>query len=137
MTVNPSDPGPLVIVAEDEELVRLYAAGLLKDAGFEVIDVPDADAALRAIASRPDARVLFTDIQMPGPIDGLELARMVHERWPNVLLLITSGNVAPRRSEIADQGHFLAKPYAGSELLGEIEDLKNEFDERQQRSNSQ
>jgi two-component system, response regulator PdtaR len=77
-----SDPAPVVLVAEDEELVRLYAAHLLADAGYKVVEVANAEAALSAMADRPDIRVLFTDIQMPGKLDGIQLARKVHEQWP-------------------------------------------------------
>jgi two-component system, response regulator PdtaR len=124
------DPAPLVLVAEDQELVRLYAVGLLEEAGFEVIDVPDAESALRTLARRPDVRVLFTDVQMPGRFDGLELARKVHEQWPNVLFLVTSGDQAPSKPEIADHGHFLAKPYTAGEVLTEIAKLEKEHEER-------
>ena len=68
-------PLPFVLVAEDEELVRLYAADLLTEAGYKVIDVASAEAALEAMAEQPNIRVLFTDIQMPGMLDGIQLAR--------------------------------------------------------------
>jgi two-component system, response regulator PdtaR len=83
---------------EDEELLRLYAADLLAAAGYKVIDVPSADAALEAMAEQPDIRVLFTDIQMPGKLDGIQLARRVHEKWREVLLLITSGGRQPAKA---------------------------------------
>jgi DNA-binding response OmpR family regulator len=105
---------------EDEELLRLYAADLLAAAGYKVIDVPSADAALEAMAEQPDIRVLFTDIQMPGKLDGIQLARRVHEKWPEVLLLITSGGRQPAKAEIADHGHFIAKPYLPSDVLNDI-----------------
>jgi len=112
-----------VLVVEDEELLRLYAADLLKEAGFEVVPAADADDALRVMASRPDIRVLFTDVQLPGAFDGMELARRVHEQWPLVLLLITSGGVKPAENEIFDKGHFLPKPYTGDDVMREIDDL--------------
>ena len=80
-------PLPFVLVAEDEELVRLYAADLLTEAGYKVIDVARAEAALEAMAEEPNIRVLFTDIQMPGVLGGIQLARRIHEQWPDVLLL--------------------------------------------------
>jgi hypothetical protein len=67
---------------------------------------------------------------MPGRLDGIELARKVHEQWPNVLLLVTSGALRPPKSEIADHGHFLAKPYTRNELLKEIDNLGREADLR-------
>lgn len=127
-TQSPNRPSP-VLVVEDEALVRLYADDLLEEAGFEVIDAANADAALQIMADRPDVRLLFTDIQMPGRIDGMELARFVHEHWPHVLLLVTSGNPRPA-SEIADHGHFLAKPYMPDEVIREISNLAQEADAR-------
>jgi two-component system, response regulator PdtaR len=126
-------PLPFVLVAEDEELVRLYAADLLTEAGYKVIDVARAEAALEAMAEEPNIRVLFTDIQMPGMLDGIQLARRVHEKWPEVLLLITSGGRQPAKAEIADHGHFIAKPYLPSDVLNEIVAMDNEADVRKGR----
>jgi CheY-like chemotaxis protein len=125
-----SDPAPVVLVAEDEELVRLYAADLLLDAGYKVIDVASAEAALAAMADQPDIRVHFTDIQTPGKLDGIELARKVHEQWPLVLLLITSGGRQPAKAEIADHGHFIPKPYRPNDVLNEIAAMDREAEAR-------
>ena len=133
MALGSSDPSPVVLVAEDEELVRLYAADLLAEAGYKVVDVASADAALEAMAEQPDIRVLFTDIQMPGKLDGIQLARRVHEQWPEVLLLITSGGRQPAKAEIADHGHFIAKPYLPSDVLNEIVAMDSEADARKGR----
>jgi len=72
---------------------------------------------------RKDVRLLFTDIQMPPGCDGLELAREVHNRWPKVLFVITSGQVHPAQAEIADDGRFIQKPYLANELLDQINAL--------------
>jgi two-component system, response regulator PdtaR len=114
---------PLAIVVDDEELLRMFAAGLLEDHGFEVIEAEDAAAALREFESHPDVRLLFTDIQMPGTPNGMDLAREVHARWPNVLLVITSGQARPRKAEIPDDGRFIGKPYCAVELFNEVDDL--------------
>jgi two-component system, response regulator PdtaR len=114
---------PLVLVVEDEELLRLHAANLLEDHGYRVIEAANAAAALKVLETRNDVRLLFTDIQMPGRIDGMDLARQVHARWPNVLLLITSGQILPTRAEIPDDGRFVAKPYRSYELLAHVDDL--------------
>ncbi len=127
---EPRSDRPVALVVEDEGLARLLAVDVLDEAGFEVLDAADAEAALLQMAMRPDVRLMFTDIQMPGTLDGMELARRVHERWPHVLLLITSGACAPARSEIADHGRFLAKPYSATQLLHEILRLGQEADER-------
>jgi CheY-like chemotaxis protein len=68
-------------------------------------------------------RLLFTDIQMPGRSDGMDLAREVHARWPHVLLVITSGQVRPRDGEIPDDGRFIGKPYNEADLFNEVDDL--------------
>jgi CheY-like chemotaxis protein len=113
---------PLAVVVDDNELLRLYAGGLLEDHGFEVVEADSAEAALKVMQSRDGVRLLFTDIQMPGR-DGLDLAREVHARWPNVLLVITSGQMKPARSDIPDDGRFVAKPYQAEDLFGEVDDL--------------
>jgi CheY-like chemotaxis protein len=111
---------PAILVVEDEELLRLNAADLLEDNGYAVIEAANAEDALRTLERRPDVRLLFTDIQMPGRIDGIELARLVHERWPHILLVMTSGQKQPSRTEIPDEGRFIAKPYRAGELLGQV-----------------
>ena len=109
-----------ILVVDDEELLRLNAADLLEDNGYAVIEAANAEDALRRLERRPDVRLLFTDIQMPGRIDGIELARLVHERWPHILLVMTSGQEQPSRAEIPDEGRFIAKPYRAGELLGQV-----------------
>jgi two-component system, response regulator PdtaR len=73
--------------------------------------------------SRRDVRLLFTDIHMPGPLDGMDLARQVHERWPHVLLVVTSGRARPSLDEIPDHGRFVAKPYNAEDLVEQVKDL--------------
>jgi DNA-binding response OmpR family regulator len=108
----------------------MYAADVLQEAGFEVLEAGDAKEALRLMEVRPDIRILFTDIQMPGPLNGIELARKVHEQWPNVLLLITSGDQRPLESDIPDHGHFVAKPYGARQVVNEIGALAREEPQR-------
>jgi CheY-like chemotaxis protein len=114
---------PLALVVDDEELLRMFAAGLLEDHGFEVIEAENAAAALRELEAHHDVRLLFTDIQMPGRSNGMDLAREVHERWPKVLLVITSGQARPRDAEIPDDGRFVGKPYNAADLFTEVDDL--------------
>jgi CheY-like chemotaxis protein len=123
-----------ILVVEDEELLRLYAADLLEEAGFEALEAADADAALALIRSRPDIRVLFTDIELPGKLDGMELARKIHEEWPHVLVLVTSGKQRPSRTEMADDGRFLPKAYTRDEVIREINTLEREAEGRGHRS---
>jgi DNA-binding NtrC family response regulator len=120
MVRSKSPKSPVVLVVDDEEIVRGNAVEMLRADGYEVIDAPDAAAALRLLEERSDVKVLFTDVNMPGHLDGLQLARDVHERWPNVLLLITSGHDMLREADIPDDGRFLAKPYRLSALSGQV-----------------
>jgi two-component system, response regulator PdtaR len=83
-----------VLVVEDESLVRMNALAMVEEAGFEAIAASDADEAIRLLESRSDIRAVFTDIQMPGSMDGLRLARVVRDRWPPVALIITSGQTS-------------------------------------------
>ncbi len=114
---------PLALVVDDEELLRLYAARPLEEHGFKVIEAEDPTAALRVLESHHDVRLLFTDIQMPGTLDGMDLVREAHARWPNVLLVITSGQTRPSRAEIPDDGRFVSKLYRAAELFNEVDDL--------------
>ena len=109
-----------VLVVDDEVLIRMHAAGTLEESGFEVLEAADAREALQVLENRPDIRLIFTDIQMPGKLDGLDLIREVHRRWPKILLVVTSARVKPRDSEIADSGTFLAKPYSEKQLITEV-----------------
>jgi two-component system, response regulator PdtaR len=112
-----------ILIVEDEALVRLIGADALEDAGYEVIDAESADEALRRLDEAGDVEVLFTDIRMPGSMDGLELAKFVHNRWPAVKILLTSGDTWPPKALIPDDGRFLAKPYEIGKLQDEIKRL--------------
>jgi CheY-like chemotaxis protein len=114
---------PVVLVVEDDALVRLYAVGLFEENGFDVVEAANADTALKLLETRDDVRLLFTDIQMPGSCDGMDLARQVHARWPRILLVITSGRTKPAQADIPGHGRFVGKPYRASELLAEVNDM--------------
>ena len=101
-------------------IVRLIGGDTLTDAGYEVVEAATADEAIEILERHGDVEVLFTDIRMPGSMDGLELAKVVHERWPAMKILITSGDTFPPRGAIADDGRFLAKPYSAQSLCSEM-----------------
>ena len=123
MTQSTNSEHPTILVAEDNELLRLLASELLEEHGYTVVEADNAEEALKVMEKRKDVRLLFTDIQMPPGCDGLELARQVHNRWPKVLLVLTSGQVQPTRAEIADHGRFIRKPYRAKDLLEQIDNL--------------
>ena len=130
MTPNTNAVRPTILVAEDSELLRLLASDLLEDHGYTVVAADNAEEAIKVMENRKDVRLLFTDIQMPPGCNGLELAREVHNRWPKVLLVITSGQVQPTRAEIADDGRFIRKPYRAKDLLGQIDNLMEKDDKK-------
>ncbi len=103
---------PTVLVVEDEGLIRYDTAEFLRDAGFAVKEAANAEQALAVVAGGEVVDLLFTDINMPGRMDGLELARRVNRIKPAIHLLLTSGKVTPGRGEIPDHGAFIAKPYS-------------------------
>ena len=115
---------PVVLVVEDEPLVRMTAADELEEAGFQVLEAANADVALAVLEARSDEiQVLFTDVDMPGSMHGMALAEQVHRRWPHVLLLISSGYARPHPDEIPDHGHFVPKPYIGATLVRHIHEM--------------
>ena len=105
-------PQTVVLLVEDEPLILMSTAQLLEDEGFKVIEASDAEEALSAVEANADISVLFTDINMPGKIDGLDLARRVHTAHPNIHLILTSGKMSPRPSQLPDDGRFIGKPYS-------------------------
>ena len=92
-----------VLLVEDESLVRLTQVEILKDAEFWVVEAQDADEAFDLLKKRPDISVVLTDVNMPGSIDGFEFARLVHQGWPDVGVLVISGKVAPKPGDLPVQ----------------------------------
>jgi two-component system, response regulator PdtaR len=102
----------VVLVVEDESLIRMNATAMVEEAGFEAIAASDADEAIRILESRNDIRAVFTDVHMPGSMDGIRLASVVRNRWPLVALIVTSGQTNVPDSDLPTGGRFLRKPYA-------------------------
>ena len=113
----------LVLIVEDEFLLRMDAVDMIGAAGFEVAEAANADQAIEILESRPDITVVFTDIQMPGSMDGLKLARAVRGRWPPIKIVATSGHVGVRETDLPDGGRFLPKPYSPMQVTGVLREL--------------
>ncbi len=111
---------PLTLVVEDEPLVRLDITLAMVDAGFSVIEVPDAEQALELLETRGSIGLVFTDVELAGALSGFDLANAVKERWPHIPVLVTSGRAAPR-ADIADS--FIAKPYDTSAVISQARAL--------------
>ncbi|MGY3589237.1 CheY-like chemotaxis protein [Bradyrhizobium sp. USDA 4341] len=100
-----------VLVVEDDFLIRMQAADMVEAAGFHSIEAGNADDAIAILETRDDIRVIFTDIQMPGSIDGLRLAHVVRHRWPPIAIIATSATDVIL-DDLPAGGHFIAKPYS-------------------------
>jgi CheY-like chemotaxis protein len=123
MEQTPTKQSPFVLVVEDEPFVRMMGADMLEDAGFEVLMACNADEALRVLANRSDVGVVFTDVEMPGSLDGLDLAWRIHRDWPQVGVVVTSGRSSASECALPDDGLFVAKPYAAPTLVREIKEM--------------
>jgi CheY-like chemotaxis protein len=102
---------PAILIVEDEGLVRLLGVGTFTDAGFRVIEAFNGDDALGLLESDSDVQLLFTDVSMPGKMDGLALAREVHDRWPHIGIMVVSGQSISETHELPAGCRFLRKPY--------------------------
>jgi two-component system, response regulator PdtaR len=109
-------PKPIVLVVEDEPLMRMHAVSLIADAGFETVEASNADEAIDILEARKDIRIVFTDINMPGSMDGLKLAHAIRRRWPPIELILTSGDLRVEDDELPERGHFIPKPYRDEEV---------------------
>ena len=107
----------VVLVVEDEALVRMSAVGLMVDAGYEVLEARNADDALTILESRTDIGLVFTDVEMPGTMDGIGLANLIRARWPSVLLVVASGKAAISEGRLPGGARFFRKPYADNLIL--------------------
>lgn len=114
---------PVVLIVEDELLLRMDAADAVKAAGFEVIEATNADQAIEILEARQDITVVFTDIQMPGSMDGLKLARAVRGRWPPIKIVATSGHHHVGDTDLPEGGRFLPKPYSPTQVTGLLREL--------------
>lgn len=111
---------PVVLVVEDEVLLRMDATSIALEAGATVVEAANADEAIRILESRADITVLFTDIQMPGSIDGLKLAHAIRDRWPPIQIIITSGRIFLSEADMPSGSIFLGKPYLSADVIGAI-----------------
>ena len=114
---------PVVLVVEDEFVVRMNAVSLLEEAGFGVLEAGSADEAIALLESRRDIRIVFTDINMPGSMDGLRLAHAIRNRWPPIELVLTSGKMRVRNEDLPARGRFLSKPYDPNKLVEVVTSL--------------
>jgi CheY-like chemotaxis protein len=119
----PAEQPNAVLVVEDEPLVRALAVDVLEEAGFNVLEAPTADYALVVLETREDICVLLTDVDMPGRLNGFQLARIVQDHFHRVRVVIVSGKAHPNRDDIAPDAIFIPKPYKLSEIVRTVQAL--------------
>lgn len=112
-----------ILVVEDEPLQRMITADLIADAGYEVVGAESADIAVTILSSRTDIRVVVTDIDMPGSMDGLKLAAAVRDRWPPIEIIVVSGGTRPDGVALPDRAVFYAKPYNHQSFLKTLKQM--------------
>jgi two-component sensor histidine kinase/CheY-like chemotaxis protein len=121
-----STPVPNVLVVEDEMVLRMRAVDIVEDAGFMPVEAVNADEAIAILESRSDIDLLFTDIQMPGSMDGLKLAHAVHDRWPGIKIILVSGQVKPSDAERPADSRFFGKPLGVGQMINELQAMIGE-----------
>ena len=121
--VQSSKQRPVILVVEDEFLIRTATAEAIRGAGFEVIEAANADAAISILESRSDIRVVFTDIHMPGSMDGAKLTHAVKDRWPPVRIIATSGRVAIGELDLPAGTVLFPKPYSPEHVAWTVQAL--------------
>jgi CheY-like chemotaxis protein len=114
---------PVVLIVEDEFLIRIDTRAAVEMAGFDVVEAGDADEAIAILAAHNDVRLIFTDVHMPGSMDGLKLAHFVRDRWPPVKIVATSGRIRLTDSDLPEGGRFLPKPYSAAEITATLHEL--------------
>lgn len=111
----------IVLVVEDEPIQRLALADAIENGGFEVLEAGDAVSAIAILESRNDVRLVVTDVEMPGAMDGLKLAAAVRDRWPTLEIIVLSAGRAPGPGELPVRAEFVPKPIVTDRLLAKLE----------------
>jgi two-component system, response regulator PdtaR len=114
---------PIVLIVEDEFLIRMDAVDMIRSAGFDVVEAQNADEAVVILQERFDISVVFTDIQMPGSMDGLKLAAVIRDRWPPIKIVATSGRLKIGEDDLPAGSRFLPKPYSALQIAGALREL--------------
>ena len=113
----------IVLVVEDDMMLRMRAVDMVEDAGYTPVEAVDADEAFAILQARSDIALLFTDIQMPGSMDGLQLAHAVHERWPRLKIILVSGQLQLSGIQIPRDSRFFGKPLVSGQIIAEMQDM--------------
>ena len=121
--VHHSDIPAVVLVVEDEMLLRMRAVDMVEDAGFTSVEAVDADEAVAILESRSDIALMFSDIQMPGTMDGLTLAHIVHKRWPPIRIILVSGQLKLETLDMPPGSRFFGKPLEAKVMMAQMRNM--------------
>jgi DNA-binding NtrC family response regulator len=113
----------VVLVVEDEMMLRMKVVDMVEDAGYVPVEAVDADEAMTILQSRSDIALMLTDVQMPGSMNGLQLAYAVHERWPPIKIILASGHLKLSGSDIPLNSRFFGKPLQSDEVIAEMREM--------------
>ena len=113
----------VVLVVEDEMMLRMRVVDMVEDAGYVPVEAVDADEAMAILLSRSDIALMLTDVQMPGSMNGLQLAHVVRERWPPIKIILASGQLKLSGSEIPVDSRFFGKPLQSAEIIAGMREM--------------
>ena len=118
-----TDRKPVILIVEDSAVIRMGAADLVTSAGYEALEASNADEAIRLLEARTDIALVFTDVGMPGTMDGIKLAHYIRNRWPPVKLIVASGRAIIEESQLPEGSRFFPKPYSENTIVEEMRRL--------------
>ncbi len=117
----------VILVVEDHPIIRLAALDFLENAGFLVIEASSADEAIAVLEERPEIHLVFTDVEMPGSLDGVKLAHYVRERWPPIKLIVVSGRTSVEESHLPAGARFFPKPYDENDIIEVVRSMLSDM----------
>jgi CheY-like chemotaxis protein len=123
MVLDPSCIPAVVLIVEDEMMLRMFAVNMVEVAGYTPVEAVDADEAIAILESRSDIALMCTDIQMSGSMDGLELAHAVHERWPSIKIIVVSGQLPPSSVDLPPCSRFFGKPLQAGQMIAQMQSM--------------
>jgi CheY-like chemotaxis protein len=123
VVLDPCVVPAVVLVVEDEMLLRMRAVDMVEDAGYASVEAMDADEAVAILESRSDIALMLTDIQMPGSMDGLTLAHAVHKRWPPIKIILVSGQLKLADINLPADSRFFGKPLEANEMIAQLRNM--------------
>jgi two-component system, response regulator PdtaR len=119
---NPVVKIPSILVVDDEALIRMDVVYIVEDAGYSAVEAANADEAIVMLEGCPGFTAVLTDINMPGTMDGLQLSRMIRDRWPLIGIVVTSGRFVAKAAQMPAGVQFIAKPYTPTEIIAALHD---------------